>query len=78
MKRECEQQRVKEEEGDLFYGKTSEVFEYMENIVENYERGGKHIVLSKGEIFGNNVKSLSKKVHTEILKKIEINDDAKN
>ena len=42
---EIERQRVQEEGSDLFYGKTSEIFEYMEDIVEDYEKGGKYIVL---------------------------------
>lgn len=73
---DIEKKRVEElEEGErnLFYGRIAEVFEYMEYLVKNYESRGMRLVLSKGEVIGNNVESLSKKTHTEILRKIKDN-----
>lgn len=68
---ELEKQRAKDQGEGLFYGKTSEVFSHIESFVKAYEKQGKRVVLSKGEVVGNNVVSLSREVHSKVLEKLK-------
>ena len=66
-----EKGRVSNQGETLFFGKTSEVFRYIETFVQDYEKQGNQVVLSKGEIVGNNVVSLSEEVHLKILETLK-------
>ena len=66
-----EKKRISDQGEALFYGKTSEIFGHIESFIRAYEAKGNQVVLSKGEIVGNNVVSLSKDVHLEILEKLK-------
>lgn len=66
-----EKGRVSNQGETLFFGKTSEVFNYIESFVQDYEKQGNQVVLSKGEIVGNNVVSLSEEVHLKILETLK-------
>lgn len=66
-----EKGRVSNQGETLFFGKTSEVFNYIESFVRDYEKQGNQVVLSKGEIVGNNVVSLSEEVHLKILETLK-------
>lgn len=74
---ELEKSRISDQENSLFYGKTSEVFRHIERFVKDYEKQNKQIVLSKGEIIGNNVVSLSRVVHSKVLEKLKM-ENAEN
>lgn len=66
-----EKERVSDDADPLFYGRGDEVFHHMENFIKSFEARGNQVVLSKGEIAGNNVVSLSREVHARVLEKLK-------
>ena len=66
-----EKKRLSDQGDSLFYGRPSEVFPYIERFVKDYEKQGNQLVLSRGEVVGNNVVSVSKEVHSKIVEKLK-------
>lgn len=66
-----EKERVGTSGKALFYGKNQEAFLQIDKFIKDYEKQGKPILLSKGEILGNQALSVSKEVYDQVLRTLQ-------
>ena len=77
---EQEQLRVKEEKlskQELFYGEVEQAVKLAINIPKQYQNHNTKLVYSMNSVSGDNVKSISKQVHQEIIAKLQDSKEQK-
>lgn len=77
---EAEQLRVKDDklaEQELFYGEVEEAVKLAINIPKQYQNRNTKLVYSMNSVSGDNVQSISKLVHKEIISKLKNSKEAK-
>ena len=61
------EEKVDSKDLELFYGEVAKSISLIEEIAKTYESSSRRVVFSRGPVNGNNVRSISKEVHTKLL-----------